>query len=361
MRKNQFPLAGVFFADDHVIVSAADFDSDKSYPAVTLLDGRGALDLASNPPIRFASQPNDPEADVRNAVEALASFTDLGKLRSLAAAAPGPFFNSHVDPVSSGPDRLISEGYGALSDAARRPAWRSFHLYEALHRHLNAFGANNTVIQCMVDVESFVFAEHYLYRKVFDFSGPGQDTVVYLLLDEGVGATAFKRNAVIKGDHHAELGHIPVAPHTDDDGKPPVCVAHEYSCLESLISIPAMKWRWGLEKEAFAQLPGDALPVQLTAYYIAEALAFLTLAFTPTVVLIGGRLMENGALLQQIRLAYLMRMRTADGASLYPNYPAQYAEEFIKRWSYPDTGVLGCLCHAERMRPDRTIAQIGAR
>ena len=360
MSANEFPLAGVFFADDHVIVSAAVSDSDASYPAFTLLDEHGSLDLASNPPIRFASQPNDPEADVRNAIESIASITDLSKLTSLAAAAPGPFFHSHVEPVSSGPDQLIGKGYGALSETARRPAWRNFHLYEALHRHLNAGGAKDPIIQCMVDVESFVFAEHYLYRKVFNFSGPGQDTVVYLLLDEGVGATAFKRNAVIKGDHHAELGHIPVTPHIDDDGAPPVCIAHEYSCLESLVSIPAMKWRWDLEKEAFAQLPSNALPVQLTAYYVAEALAFLTLAFTPTVVLIGGRLLENEALLNQIRLAYLARMRTPDGATFYPNYPAQKHYDFIKSWSYPDTGILGCLCHAERMRPNKTIAQIGA-
>ena len=351
-------LAGIFFADDDVIWATASVtDRRYAYPGIIF---ETSPDFANKPierklprARRFASKATA-QLDVSEAVAKIAKAVDITKIEAVTTASIGPF--------EGGQSGLV-EG-GKIIPGARLLKWAGFDLAGSIAEEFRKHGNTNVIVRCLVDAEALVLGEHYHYRR-FKLSGfaydsekyrkearsLGQDTVAYLLLDSGVGGAVFQRNFFKRGEASLELGHMLVRAPPGLEAKYPAadCGAHYLPCLEGSISLPALEEFWGLSLPELQTLDANSEELSWLGFYVAQAVHHMTLFFTPTVVLLGGRIASNPAILTHTIYWYKRIMQNPRGERLYPDYAAQHREEeYIKLWSRPDAGVLGCLCWSFR-------------
>ena len=351
-------LAGIFFADDDVIWATASVtDREFAYPGMVFRSNPDFINKSDpqKPPHaqRFPSNSNAAD-DVAEAVARLAESADISKIEAVTTASIGPF----QDGISG----LVAGG--TIISGARLQKWSGFDLAGALENEFAKYGNEHVIVRCLTDAEAMVLGEHYHFRQ-FRLRGHthgskayrekeyklGQDTVAYILLDSGVGGAVFQRNYFKRGEASLEIGHTVAYPPPGLEDKYPVanCGAHYLPCLEGTISLPALKEFWHLTAEDIRSLGPDSETLRWLSFYIAQAVHHMTLFFTPTVVLLGGRVVSNPHILEHTRTMYEDLMKNERGNQLYPDYKAQYdREEYIKLWSRPDAGVLGCLCWSFR-------------
>jgi len=115
-------------------------------------------------------------------------------------------------------------------------------------------------------------------------AGVGADPLIYLTVGTGIGGGAVVKGQPFVGLLHAEMGHMRVKRHPDDQAFPGTCPFHG-DCLEGLASGPAMQMRWNHPVE---QLPADHRAWDVEAFYLAQAIVSITYIISPRRFVLGG-------------------------------------------------------------------------
>lgn len=126
----------------------------------------------------------------------------------------------------------------------------------------------------------------------------GLNTAVYVTIGTGIGGGALLAGQLAHGLVHPEMGHLLVPREPEDAAFEGCCPFHGGRCWEGMASGPALERRWGQRGET---LPPDHPAWDLEARYIASALTSLVLVLSPERIVLGGGVMQGGALFPVIR------------------------------------------------------------
>ncbi len=192
------------------------------------------------------------------------------------------FFRAH--PVTA----LGVGSFGPVDLAAGRitktpkPGWSDTELRAPLEKALSVPVAFDT------DVNAAALGEHTwgAARGVKDF--------IYLTVGTGIGGGALVDGRLLHGRAHPEMGHVRVP---NPDRVPGVCPFHG-DCLEGLASGPALEKRW---KKRAEELPPDHEAWAEEARFLGHGVAGMICTLSPTLVVLGGGVMETPGLLERVR------------------------------------------------------------
>lgn len=183
-------------------------------------------------------------------------------------------------PVDLDPD---SPTWGYLQKTPRN-GWQDFDLAGPFQKRYQVPVAIET------DVNAAVLAERAWG------AGKGRQNVVYVTIGSGIGGGAIVQDTLVKGTQHAEMGHIPMVVHPDDDFVG-TCPFH-HTCLEGLATSRAIFERWGCQPE---DLPEYHDAWDMEAWYIAQALTIYIMTLCPEVLVVAGGIMNQKHLFPKIR------------------------------------------------------------
>lgn len=177
----------------------------------------------------------------------------------------------------------------------------------------------------------------------------GLDSAIYVTVGTGIGGGALIAGKLAHGLVHPEMGHLLLPREPDDHDFAGTCPFHGARCWEGLASGPAIERRWGRRAET---LPADHPAWDLEARYIASALTTLVLVLSPERLILGGGVMQGGALLPLIR-QYLTR-------SLAGYVQAEAVLEHLPQFVVPPllgarAGIVGGLALAELAADRRAL------
>jgi fructokinase len=196
-----------------------------------------------------------------------------GKLSAIGMASFGP-----IDPRPGSPT------YGHIM-LTPKPGWTNADMV----------GPLNAVFDLPVgfdlDVNAAALAE---YRWG---AAQGCDPALYLTIGTGIGGGVMTGGELLHGLLHPEMGHIHLKHDFNVDPFPGVCPFHK-DCLEGLAAGPALEKRWG--KHA-GTLPPEHPAWTLEADYIAQALTAFIYTLSPQKIVLGGGVMQQTHLFEQIR------------------------------------------------------------
>ncbi len=126
----------------------------------------------------------------------------------------------------------------------------------------------------------------------------GLDDFIYLTVGTGIGGGAFANGRLVHGAGHPEMGHIRLARQTGDTFAG-TCPFHD-SCFEGLACGPAVEKRWGMKG---ADIPEGHEAWALEAYYLAQGIASLCLAYSPRLFILGGGVGARPDMLARVKRA----------------------------------------------------------
>ncbi len=154
-------------------------------------------------------------------------------------------------------------------------------------------------------------------------AGQGCASLAYVTVGTGIGGAVAP---AVPGVHalHAEMGHLPVRRDARDGAFAGTCPFHG-DCLEGLASGPAILARWG---NPLSALPPAHAGRAMIGGYIGQLAAAIALLHSPEVLVVGGGVVSDAALLPQIRDAalawlggYLPHLRDAAAMSAFIRAP----------------------------------------
>lgn len=233
-----------------------------------------AVGRVGETPIRSARiATEDPEATLGEvAAFFLRCAADGLPIRALGVGSFGPL---ELDPASPRWGRITS---------TPKLLWRDTDVAGTLGRALGVPVGFDT------DVNAAALAEARLG------AGRGRDPVVYLTVGTGIGGGAYVNGRLLHGAQHPEMGHMLLARH-EKDAFSGTCPFHG-SCWEGLASGTAILARWARGGE---DLQPDHPAWELEAWYLAQGIVSLLMAFSPKVVILGGGVMKTPGLLDRVR------------------------------------------------------------
>lgn len=211
--------------------------------------------------------------------ETIARSVDFFKRHGhdLAAIGIGSF-----GPVDLNPH---SPTYGYITTTPK-PGWAQADLRGGIQRALNVPVAFDT------DVNAAALGEHYWVPE-----NRALDPLLYMTVGTGIGVGGFVNGQLLHGLLHPEAGHMRLPRDPQRDPFTGACPYHG-DCFEGLACGPAMAKRWGQPAET---LPADHPAWQLEAHYIALAVMNLTLVVAPQRMVIGGGVMQQAGLIENVR------------------------------------------------------------
>lgn len=166
----------------------------------------------------------------------------------------------------------------------------------------------------------------------------GIDNFVYVTIGTGIGGGVVSQGTLLQGDSHPEIGHmlIPHSPEQDDFNG--VCPFHG-ACLEGLASGPAIEARW---KTPSANLGADHPAWELQANYLALMCMNLTVCYSPSLIILGGGVMNQKHLFSKIcdNFKKLINGYNVD------RLPEQFGKYIIGTGLGNQSGVIGTLALA---------------
>jgi fructokinase len=170
------------------------------------------------------------------------------------------------------------------------------------------------------DVNAAALAEHTWGN------GKGCDSLVYLTVGTGIGGGVLLRGEPHHGALHPEIGHIMVPQVMSEAPNPDGICPYHGTCLEGLISGPALEARWGAPPETFE--PEHACWGEF-ASLMSLALMNLTLTVSPQRFILGGGVMHQTQLypmiqeeLQRMLNGYMDNYEVQEGMEHYVVHPA---------------------------------------
>lgn len=256
----------------------------------------------------IASGPEDIRAETR-----FPTTTPEETLGRVAA-----FFQQHAQdaPIAAlgvscfGPVDLdkTSPTYGFITTTPK-PGWAQTDIVHTLESTLQVHTAFDT------DVNGAALGE-FVWG-----AARGADPCLYLTFGTGVGGGILANGTPLHGLVHPEIGHMRLPHNWEADPFPGFCPFHG-DCLEGMAAGPALEKRWGQRGET---LPLDHPAWELEAGYIAQALANLVCILSPKRIVIGGGVMQSGALFERVRAEVQRRLNG------YVQSPAilKYIDQYI--------------------------------
>ena len=193
----------------------------------------------------------------------------------------------HIDALgigSFGPLDLREDSptYGYLTTTTK-PGWSNLDF-------LAPFRAMQIPIGFDTDVNAAVLGEVTLG------SAKGADCALYLTVGTGIGLGVYVNGQLLHGLMHPEGGHIKVRRHPEDHFAG--CCPYHGDCLEGLASGTAIKARYGAPAE---MLKHRKRVWELESDYLAQALATYSYVYSPQKIILGGGVMHQAGLLEQVR------------------------------------------------------------
>ncbi len=178
-----------------------------------------------------------------------------------------------------------SATYGSITSTPK-PGWSGFNILRTLKQALNVEVILDT------DVNGAALGEYYwgLSKQI--------KNLVYITIGTGIGAGILVNGETVKGLLHPEAGHMFISQRKDDNFEG-TCPFHGNLCFEGLANGPAIKNRWHVEH--FSSLEKDHPAVDLEAHYIAMALVNIICTCSPELIIIGGGVTDQKALLPKVR------------------------------------------------------------
>jgi hypothetical protein len=350
-------VAGIFLADDSVIVRLAEVEQFKG----------GGLAYDKMLSRKADKATNHFKKDLVRAFRMVGGLIpEGGRIMSACIAMPGPIKGSGTvtDPQA---DILTTEFH------RKGHHWQQVDVKAEARAAISDAGITEKIVPNMPlpvlpDAAAYALGEYMyaLHNQLRNASNKDlirnhmRKTAVYahLTIDEGIGGAIVSDGHLVQSRLHSEIGHLPLKRYVDDPlSREPLCKAHSFvGCAESYVSIPALRARnWNAEIDLPKWRQGSK-PLEIIAFYITQICLSLVLTTAPSRIYLSGRVVRNPELVDLINL-YLKTMLTIRGGqALYPGYDEQIAPEFICRRPEGDVGVYGCLIQAERsIRDDKVV------
>jgi fructokinase len=170
----------------------------------------------------------------------------------------------------------------------------------------------------------------------------GLDTFLYLTIGTGLGGGGMVNGQLLHGLVHPEMGHIRV-PHDQVADPFPGCCPFHGDCLEGLVSGPALEGRWGQRGET---LPPEHPAWDLEAQYIALGLTSLICTLSPQRIIVGGGVMHQVRLFQDVRAKVLAML---NGYIQAPEILDRMGEYIVPPALGESAGVLGAIALAMKL------------
>ncbi|TLD70323.1 ROK family protein [Phragmitibacter flavus] len=169
------------------------------------------------------------------------------------------------------------------------------------------------------------------------------DPLIYITVGTGVGGGVLINGKPLHGAMHPEIGHLFIPAIMSDAPEPDgVCPFHG-SCVEGLLSGPAIAARWGAPAENF---PAEHECWGEFSTLMALALANLTLTLSPQRIILGGGVMHQTQLfpmiqeeLQRVLNGYLQTYELMEGVRDYVVPPGLGDQ----------AGILGAMAMAQQL------------
>lgn len=243
------------------------------------------------------------------------------------------FFKEHkVDALgiaTFGPINLraSSKGFGTILNTPKL-AWQRYPLLNAFEEALQ--------VPCEVDtdVNAAALAESALG------AAKGLQNCLYFTVGTGIGGGLYCEGQLVHGLMHPEWGHVLLSRHEEDPMLHGVCPYHP-NCAEGFASGPSMQTRWGLPAKDLSE---DHRGWDLEAYYLGQLCANALMTVSPEVILLGGGVMHQSALLPLVR-QYMLKFVNGyiDSEQLPP------MEDYVKAPAlWPDSGLIGAALLAKK-------------
>lgn len=269
-----------------------------------LIEKRIATDIPSNTLIKCIEFLKQAEAK-------------FGPLAAIGIAAFGP-----IDL------NINSSRYGTILNTPKQN-WSNTNLLESFAQHF----------QCPIGIDTDVNAAALAEYEAREVAG----NLVYITVGTGVGVGVCMNGETLKGELHPELGHLAVS--VLDTEKVGVCSAHG-SCVEGLISGPALKKRWNVELE---KITAEHPLWESSAHYLAHLCSAITLAYSPYKIVLGGGVVDSGHLLKPLRRVFSQLMAGYLPDESFPGGIDNFIELPIFTHS---AGLVGALRMAEKKYND---------
>lgn len=129
-------------------------------------------------------------------------------------------------------------------------------------------------------------------------NGKNCESLVYITIGTGVGGGVLINGRPLHGAMHPEIGHLFIPAILSDAPEPDgICPFHG-SCVEGMLSGPAIAHRWGMAPET---IPPEHECWGEFSTLMALALANLTLTVSPQRIILGGGVMHQTHLYPMIQ------------------------------------------------------------
>lgn len=171
----------------------------------------------------------------------------------------------------------------------------------------------------------------------------GLDTFVYFTIGTGIGGGVMVNGRLVHGLMHPELGHMLLRHDLARDPFPGACPYHG-DCFEGLAAGPSLERRWGQRGET---LLADHPAWELEAHYIALGLVNVICTLSPQRIILGGGVMEGGALLPLVRRNVQALL---NGYLQVPLITARIDEYIVAPGLGSRAGVLGAIALAQAVQ-----------
>ncbi|WP_424991346.1 ROK family protein [Fluviibacterium sp. S390] len=313
--------AGIFVADDQMIVGVQKVSSTQQYSVESMLVEE----------IGYAPSFHETLQVSLDSVARLSKRHGL-EVENIAIAVPGPVKMSGMRVNDKNLNLLRSE-YGTFGHNIRRSELSNINIPEQVAEMSELKISGNVLVYH--DAAAYAYGDFFLRRNEMcrDYGERREfnklETHLLFLVDEGVGGSIIAAGMVAQGPSHPEIGHCIVKRHPHDIAFRAQCNVHRrLGCLESLVSLQAMRRRcWVSDKLVgdYEDWREDDDRLWLIAYYIAQAIANGVLFISPSRIVLCGRVVTcNQYLLPMIR-GYVWEMLEplGDPDGQYPGYSHQ--------------------------------------
>jgi fructokinase len=214
-----------------------------------------------------------PDETLGRVVEFFRPFVTSGQVRSIGVGCFGPL---DLDPASP--------GFGHITSTPK-PGWQDADMVGPLRHALNVNVSIDT------DVNAAALGE------LTWGASRGCDPSLYLTIGTGIGGGYLLQGKSLVGLTNLEMGHLRIPHDLRADPFAGSCPFHG-DCFEGLASGSAITARLGVSGE---NLPAGHPFWEAEANYIAAGLVNYILTLAPTKVILGGGVMQSGALFPRIR------------------------------------------------------------
>lgn len=250
-------------------------------------------------------------------VETLKFVTNFFKKYELSIISIGSFGPIDVNKES--------ETHGFITNTPKTK-WKNFDFVGYIKDKFNV------PVLWTTDVSAAAYGEYKLG------AGKGTKSTLYLTVGTGVGGGLVRDGQIVEGYTHLEMGHILVRKSSED--KFEGCCPFHGDCLEGLASGTAIHERCGKKG---LELKEDDPVWDYISDYLAQAVMTYTLTNSPERIILGGGVMKQNHLLENIHEKYEEYLND------YIDHPP--VEEYIQTPGLKDdAGIMGCLALAKDYR-----------